>query len=156
MMSDNAGPLRRWLALVLAIAAAVTGVQACGAGRDTLGTSTSPCFLALPVAKQAVGDHGKLDGVLLINVSTLTGRDNRGLRALLETLPIPASHEVCLVAYTGSYQYYQVELPFGPVPPPAGVGKYAIAVVTIPKSSLLGTFVVQHEPLSFKHEYLGP
>jgi hypothetical protein len=152
------GPRRRWLgrllALVLAIAATATGVGACGAGRNILGTSTSPCFPALPVAKQAVEGRGSFDGVRLVNVATLTARRDRGLRELLDMLPIPSSHQVCLVAYTGSYRADQVELPFGPVPP-SGVGRYAIAVVTIPKSVLLGTFVVQREPLSFKHEHLG-
>jgi hypothetical protein len=151
-------PRRRWLgrplALVLAIAATATAVGACGAGRNILGTSTSPCFLALPVAKQAVEGRGSLDGIRLVNVATLTARGDRGLRELLDMLPIPSSHEVCLVAYAGSYRADEVELPFGPVPP-SGVGRYAIAVVTIPKSMLLGTFVVQREPLSFKHEHLG-
>jgi hypothetical protein len=152
------GPRRRWLArplaLVLAIAATATGVAACGAGRNILGTSTSPCFLALPVARQAVEGRGSFDGVRLVNVAMLTARSDRGLRDLLDTLPIPSSHEVCLVAYTGTYRVDQVELPFGPVPP-SGVGRYAIAVVTIPKSVLLGTFLVRREPLSFKHEHLG-
>jgi len=148
---------RRWLgrplALVLSIAVAIA-VGACGAGRNALGTSTSPCFLALPVAKQAVEDRGSFDGVRLVNVATLTTRSERSLRELLGTLPIPSSHEVCLVAYSGSYRGGQVQLPFGPVPP-SGAGRYAIAVVTIPKAMLLGTFVVEREPLSFKHEHLG-
>ncbi len=155
---SHQAPRRRWLgrllALVLAIAATATGVGACGAGRNILGTSTSPCFFALPIAEQAVEGRGSFDGVRLINVARLTARSDHGLRALLDMLPIPRSHEVCLVAYIGSYRPDQVELPFGPVPP-SGVGRYAIAVVTIPKSMLLGTFVVQREPLSFKHEHLG-
>jgi hypothetical protein len=147
--------LVRPLALALATAVAITGVGACGAGRDILGTNTSPCFLALPVAKQAVYGRGSLDGVQLVNVTTLTARRDRGLRELLELLPIPPSHEVCLIAFAGSYRPDQVQLPFGPFPP-ALAGRYAIAVVTMPKAVLLGTFVVQHEPLSFKHEHLGP
>jgi hypothetical protein len=154
------GPRHRWLdrplALVLSIVvtAAGAGVGACGAGRAILGTNTSPCFLALPVAKRAVEGRGSLDGVRLVNVSRLTDRSERALRELLELMPIPPSHEVCLVAYRGSFTVGQVELPFGPIPP-SGVGRYAIAVVTIPGSMLLGTLVVQHEPLSFKHEHLG-
>ena len=153
------GPRRRRLdrplALVLAIAATATAVAACGAGRNILGTSTSPCFSALPVARQAVEGRGSFDGVRLVNVAKLTARRSRGLRELLDMLPIPSSHEVCLVAYAGSYRADQVELPFGPVPP-SGVARYAIAVVTIPKPVLLGTFVVQREPVSFRHEHLGP
>ena len=152
------GPRPRWLdrplALVLSIAVTAVGIGACGAGRAILGTSTSPCFLALPVAKRAVEGRGSLDGVRLVDVTQLTSRDDRALRKLLELMPIPPSHEVCLVAYQGSYTIGQVELPIGQIPP-SGVGRYAIAVVTIPRSELLGTLVVRREPLSFKHEHLG-
>jgi hypothetical protein len=146
--------LDRPLTLVLSIAVTAVGIGACGAGRAILGTNTSPCFLALPVAKRAVEDRGSLDGVRLVDVTRLTGRGDRALRELLDQMPIPPSHEVCLVAYRGSFTVGQVELPFGPIPP-SGVGRYAIAVVTIPGSVLLGTLVVAHEPLSFKHEHLG-
>jgi hypothetical protein len=152
------GPLRRWLdrplALVLSIAVATVGAGACGAGRGILGTNTSPCFLALPVAKRAVEGRGLLDGVRLVDLTRLTDRGDRPLRQLLDLMPIPPSREVCLVSYRGSFTIGQVELPFGPIPP-TGVGRYAIAVVTIPKSMLLGTLVVRHEPLSFQHEHLG-
>jgi hypothetical protein len=151
-------PRRRWLdrplTIVLLVAVTAVGAGACGAGRAILGTNTSPCFLALPVAKRAVAGRGSLDGVRLVDVARLTGRGDRALRELLDLMPIPASHEVCLVAYRGSFTVGQVELPSGPIPP-SGVGRYAIAVVTIPGFVLLGTLVVQHEPLSFKHEHLG-
>jgi hypothetical protein len=154
----NPGPWRRWLdrplALVLSIAVTAVGVGACGAGRGILGTNTSPCFLALPVAKRAVEGRGSLDGARLVDIARLTARGDRALRELLEEMHIPSSREVCLIAYRGSYTIGQVELPFGPIPA-SGVGRYAIAVVTIPKSMLLGTLVVRHEPLSFKHEHLG-
>ena len=153
----HCGPRRRWLdrpmALVLSIALAV-GAGACGAGRAILGTSTSPCFLALPVAKRAVENRGSLDGVRLVDITRLTSRDERALRELLDLMTTPGHREVCLVAYQGSFTVGQVELPVGPIPP-SGVGRYAIAVVTTPGSSLLGTMVVRHEPLSFKHEHLG-
>ena len=145
--------LRRPLALALSIAVTASGAAACGAGRDILGTNTSPCFLALPVAKKAVEGRGSLAGVRLVDVSRLTANE-RALRNLLDQLPIPSSHEVCLVAFTGSFTPGQVELPFGPVPA-SGAVRFAIAVVTIPKAVLLGTFVVQHEPLSFKREHVG-
>ncbi len=145
---------RRPLGLVLAIAVTAAGAGACGAGRNVLGTNASPCFSALPVAKQAVAGRGSLDGVQLVDVAKLTGRGDRALRKLLGLLPIPPSHLVCLVAYSGSYSLDQVEFPFGPAPP-AVPARHAIAVVTIPELALLGTFLVQREPLSFKHEHLG-
>jgi hypothetical protein len=146
--------LHRPLALVLSIAVTAAAVVACGAGRDILGTNTSPCFVALPVAKKAVKGRGTLDGVRLVDVDRFTAPSDRSLRKLLDQLPIPSSHEICLVAFTGSYTLGQVELPFGPVPP-SGAGRYAIAVVTFPKAKLLGTFVAPREPLSFKREHLG-
>jgi hypothetical protein len=145
--------LCRPLALVLSITLTAGGAAACGAGRDILGTNTSPCFLALPVAKKAVKGRGSLAGVRLVDVSRLP-RSDRALRNLLDQLPIPSSREVCLVAYTGRYTPGQVKLPFGPVPA-SGAGRFAIAVVTIPKAVLLGTFVVQREPLSFGREHVG-
>jgi hypothetical protein len=145
--------LHRPLALALSIAVTASGAAACGAGRDILGTNTSPCFLALPVAKKAVEGRGSLAGVRLVDVSRLTANE-RALRNLLDQLPIPSSHEVCLVAFTGSFAPGQVELPFGPVPA-SGAGRFAIAVVTIPKAALLGTLVVQRAPLSFKREHVG-
>jgi hypothetical protein len=146
--------LRRSLAFALAIAATAAGAGACGAGRDILGTNTSPCFPALPVAEQAVEGRGSLDGVRLVDVAKLTAPGDRALRKVLDLLPIPPSHQVCLVAYTGSYDLDQVEFPFGPVPA-AVPARHAIAVVTIPEPALLGTFLVQREPLSFKREHLG-
>jgi hypothetical protein len=145
--------LHRPLALALSIAVTAAGVASCGAGRNILGTNTNPCFLALPVAKKAVEGRGSLAGVRLVDVSRLTPSE-RALHKLLDQLPIPSSHQVCLVAFTGSYTPGQVKLPFGPVPA-SGAGRFAIAVVTIPKAVLLGTFVVQREPLSFKREHVG-
>jgi hypothetical protein len=145
--------LHRPLALILSIAVTAAGVAACGAGRDVLGTNASPCFLALPAAKKAVKGRGSLAGVRLVDVRRLTPSE-RALRNLLDQLPIPSSHEVCLVAFTGSYTPGQIELPFGPVPT-SGAVRFAIAVVTIPKAVLLGTFVAQREPLSFRREHVG-
>jgi hypothetical protein len=144
---------RRLLALVLAIAVICVGLAACGAGRGILGTNTSPCFLALPVAKKAVHGRGSLAGVRLVDVNRLPASEH-DLRKLLDQLPIPSSHEVCLAAFTGKYTHAQIEMPFGPVPP-SGAGRFAIAVVTIPKAVLLGTFIVRHEPLSFNREHVG-
>jgi hypothetical protein len=142
------------LALVVAVAVTAAGLGACGAGRNILGTNTSPCFLALPVAKQAVEGRGSLAGVRLVDTARLATRGDRAVRELLDQLPVPPPRNVCLVAYTGTFTLLQVEQPAG-LPPPEGVGRYAIVVVTTPKSVLLGTFVVQHEPLSFLRTHVG-
>jgi hypothetical protein len=152
------GPRRRWLdrplSLVLSIAVTAAGLGACGAGRNVLGTNTSPCFLALPVAKRAVEGHGSLAGVRLVDTARLRDPGGRAMRALLDLLPGPVPQEVCVVAFTGSYTLSQVELPAG-FPPAGEVGRYAIVVVTIPRSMLLGTFVVRHAPLVFIHAHVG-
>jgi hypothetical protein len=149
---------RRWLykPLALAVSVAVTtvGLGACGAGRDGLGTNAGPCFMALPTAKRAVGGRGSLAGVRLVNVSRFSARNGRAMHELLSLLPVRPAHDVCLVAYTGSFTLGQVEQPLGP-PPPGGVGRYAIAVVTTPKPGLLGTFVVRHDPLNFTRLHVG-
>jgi hypothetical protein len=152
-------PQRRWphgtLALAVSLAVTAAGTGACGAGRNILGTNTSTCFLALPVAKRAVEDRGKLAGVRMIDIPKLTNApDDRRVRNLLALMTVPLPRDVCLVAYTGSYTLAQVGQPAG-VPPPGGEARYAIAVVTTPKSQLLGTFVVQRLPLDFARAHLS-
>jgi hypothetical protein len=146
--------LRRWrqgLPAVLASIALVAGLGACSAGRGVLGTSTSPCFIALPVARRAVEDRGSLAGVRLVDVSKLTAPGDQALHTLLESLPLQPVHDVCLIAYTGSFTPSQVELPG---PSPTGPARFAIAVVTTPKPRLLGTILVRRVPLSFNRAHV--
>ena len=149
---------RRWrrpVALAVSIAVTAAGTSACGAGRNILGTNTSTCFLALPVAKRAVDNHGKLAGVRMVDIPKLgNSPDDRRVRDLLALMTVPLPRDICLVAYTGSYTLAQVERPAG-LPPPSGEGRYAIAVVTTPGSQLLGTFVVQQLPLTFTRQHVG-
>jgi hypothetical protein len=156
MTAFSAGPIRRprLAALIASIAVIAAGLGACGAGRNALGTSADPCFAALPVAKHAVGGRGSFAGVRRVNVSHLTARGERAMHELLSLLPVQPAHDVCLVAYSGSFTPSQVARPLGP-PPAAGGGRYAIAVVTTMKHELLGTFVVAREPLKFAHVHLG-
>ena len=151
-------PLRRWpqgsLALAV-ITVTAAGTLGCGAGRNILGTNTGPCFLALPVARRAVEGRGSLAGVRMIDIPKLTSApDDRAVRALLDLMTVPLPRDVCLVAYTGNFTLGQVEQPSG-LPPPGGAGRYAIAVVTTPKSVLLGTFVVRRLPLNFARAHVG-
>jgi hypothetical protein len=146
--------LRRWRQRVLAVAAAIAlmaGLGACGAGRGVLGTSAGPCFIALPVAKRAVEGRGKLAGIRLVDPATLTARDDRALRGLLDSLPVRPVHDVCLIAYVGRFTPGQVELA-GQYPP--GLARFAIAVVAIPHPRLLGTILVRHVPMNFSHGHV--
>jgi hypothetical protein len=137
---------------VVASIALIVGLGACGAGRGVLGTSTSPCFIALPVAKRAVEGRGTLAGIRLVDVSMLTARNERVLRDLLDSLPIRPARDVCLIAYVGSFGPGQVER-VGQYP--QGPARFAIAVITTPKPRLLGTILVRRLPLSFNHAHVG-
>lgn len=143
------------VALAVSMAVTAAGTGACGAGRNILGTNTSTCFLALPTAKRAVGNHGKLAGVRMIDIPKLGNTpDDRRVRDLLALMTVPLPRDVCLVAYTGSFTLAQVEQPTGLLPS-GGAARYAIAVVTSPEPELLGTFVVQQLPLTFTQQHLG-
>ena len=144
----------RALTLFLAAVVATAGLSACGTGRNVLGTSTSPCFVALPTAKRAVHGHGSLAGVRLVDTARLTGASGRPLRRLLGMLPARPPRDVCVVAYAGKFTLGQVERPTGR-PPSSGTGRYAIVFVGFSKSNLLGTFVVPHEPLAFARLHVG-
>jgi hypothetical protein len=152
-MTNSLPRLIRTASAVIASSALIIGLGACGAGRGVLGTSTSPCFIALPVAKRAVEGRGSLAGVRLVDVSTLTARNERALHDLLDSLPHRPVRDVCLIAYIGSYTPAQVEL-VGRYPPP-GPARFAIAVVTTPKPRLLGTILVRYVPLNFYHAHVG-
>jgi hypothetical protein len=143
----------RGLLLLVASVAVTIGLSDCGAGRGLLGTSSSPCFIALPVAKHAVGGRGSLTGVRLVDPASLTARNEPAMHGLLDKLRVQRGHDVCLVAYTGSFTPRQVQRPVGPHP--RSSVRYAIAVVTTAKPRLLGTFVVRREPLDFTHTHLG-
>ncbi len=142
------------LALAVSIAVAATGLGACGAGRDILGTNTGPCFLTLPVAKRAVEGRGTLAGVRRIDVTKLATPSDRAVRDLIDLLPVPPPHDICLVAYTGSFTSGQVDQPVGPLPP-GTAGRYAIAVVAAAEPRLLGTFIVRRLPLNFSRAHVG-
>jgi hypothetical protein len=147
-------PARRLLAPFLAAAVAAAGLCACGAGRIVLGTNTSPCFMALPTAKQAVHGRGSLAGVRLVDTARLAGPGGRPVRDLLGMLPVRPPRDICVVAYSGKFTLGQVERPAG-YAPPGGTGRYAIVFVSASKSELLGTFVVRHEPLAFARLHVG-
>jgi len=138
----------------VSIAVTAAGLGACGAGRNVLGTNTGPCFLALPVAKQAVEGRGSLAGVRRVDFTKLTTPGDRAMRELLDLLPVPPPHDICLVAYTGSFTAAQVWQPVGPLPP-GTAGRYAIAVVTATKPALLGTFIVRRLPMTFVRAHVG-
>jgi len=140
--------------MVLFAAAATVACVGLAAGctspRNTLGTNSSQCFRAIPVATDAVEDRGTLVGARLESVSSLHQR----LDALLDARA-PTVKTVCVVAFRGQFRIDQVKRPYGPAPA-TGSGRFAIVVVSVPRNQLVGTVVLAQAPLPLRHTVLGP
>ena len=145
------GRRRLMVAGVLAAVVAL-GVSGCTAARNTLGTNSSPCFRALALAEDAVHSRGSFSGVRLVPASSLSALPR--LRAALTARSSTPLHNLCLVSYRGTFRLDQVSRPAGRGPR-AGVGHFAIVVVSNPQNVLLATFVLNREPVRFRHLALG-
>jgi len=144
---------RRGRTVVFAAAAMVVGgglAAGCTSPRNALGTNSSQCFRAIPVATDAVADRGTLVGARLESVSSLHQR----LGALLDARA-PTVKTVCVVAFRGRFRIDQVKRPYGPAPS-TGSGIFAIVVVSEPGNQLVGTVVLAKAPLPLRHMVLGP
>ena len=143
------GRATRWLAVVGAVAAlSMASLSGCTAARDTLGTNSSPCYRALALAEDAVHNRGSFAGVRLVSATGLKKvRDVDNVLAQRSKTPL---HNVCAVAYRGSFRLDQVQRPAGRGPA-SGVGHFAIVVVSSPQNVLLATFVLEREPVRFRH-----
>jgi hypothetical protein len=141
---------RRILFAAAATVACAGLAAGCTSPRNTLGTNSSPCFRAIPVATDAVADRGTLVGARLESVSSLHQR----LHALLDARA-PTVKTVCVVAFRGRFRVDQVRRPYGPAPA-TGSGLFAIVVVSVPHNQLVGTIVLAKAPLPLRHVVLGP
>ena len=150
--SGRPGWFRR-VGVVAAIALGSSWLSGCTAARDTLGTNSSPCFHALALAADAVHDRGVFTGVRLVSDTTLAKLHR--VEAVIKHRSSTPLHNVCLVAYRGSYRPSQVQRVAGKVPA-SGVGHFAVVVVSTPQNDLLATFVLEKEPVRFRHLALGP
>jgi hypothetical protein len=128
-------------------------VTSCTAARDTLGTNSSPCFRALALAEDAVHDRGVFTGVRLVSALSLAKLPR--VDKVLAQRSRTRLHNLCLVSYRGTFRPDQVKQPAGPVPP-SGQGHFAVVVITNPQNVLLATFVLEKEPVRFRHLALGP
>jgi hypothetical protein len=138
------GPVRRWGAGVAALVAAAALLTACSAARTGQGTSSESCYLALPTASEAVGDHGHLAGVRKYTLSGLHGVAPRLYGHLAHD--VPKGQSVCIVAYTGAFNAAMVSKPLG-----RQKGTLAVVVVTTPANKLLGTLILTKIPVRFQH-----
>jgi hypothetical protein len=121
----------------------------CVSPRNTLGTNSSPCYRAVPVATDAVHDRGQLAGVRLVGARELDRYQH-----LRDVLVARAGHplsQVCVVSFHGDFRPDDVA-GFVGEKPEGGSGPVAVVVVTTPQNHLVGTFVLLREPLPLRHE----
>jgi hypothetical protein len=142
----------RRLGCIAVVALGSLSFTACTAARNTLGTNSSPCFRSLALAEDAVHERGIFTGVRLVAASSLARI--HGVEVVLSQRSHTRLHNLCLVSYRGTFRPDQVKQGAGPVPP-AGEGHFAIVVISTPQNVLLATFVLEKEPVRFRHLALG-
>jgi hypothetical protein len=128
---------------------AMAGLSGCAAVRSNLGTTDSPCFLSLPTAAHAVGDHGRFVGIHLYVLSQFTKLAPNLVDDLMDAHVTRATH-VCVAAYEGQYTASEVDKPLG-----RSSGGLAVVVVDASNQKLLATVILRHPPLHFGHPHLG-
>ncbi|MDA8197131.1 MAG: hypothetical protein M0019_08020 [Actinomycetota bacterium] len=82
--------VRRGLAVV-SLLFATTVLSSCGGASAGLGTSSSPCYAALPPAFQAVGSGGRMIGVRLLS--------SKNSKRLERVFQYKSGDKICLVAF---------------------------------------------------------
>ncbi|MCL4423532.1 MAG: hypothetical protein M1115_10305 [Actinobacteria bacterium] len=136
----------------------------CTTARNALGTPASVCYQALPVARSAVGGRGRFVGVRLVSTATLAKRaipanlaaERAAVASLLDQRAGAAVHDLCVVAYSGSYRPSQVQK-YATLPgrPQYYLGPIAVVVMDRPSNKLLATFILPTKPLRFSHYFVG-
>ncbi|PZS22030.1 MAG: hypothetical protein DLM54_03545 [Acidimicrobiales bacterium] len=114
----------------------------CTSAHNSLGTGSSPCFSALPVAEAAVHHQGALLGLRRLPVPKL------GDRLSHQVGPVTPGELVCVAAFRGEYRPGSVDHEVRPM-----AGRYATVVVTSRASTQMvaATFVSDRLPLRFRH-----
>lgn len=131
-----------------ALIVAATLLAGCSSARSELGTSASPCYLALPAASTAVHHRGHLLGVRLESAGWLRTHARHLYAADRAAHPSPPL--VCLFAYSGHFRSDGVERPVG-----RPAGRLAVVEISYPKGRVIATLVVRHPPLTFGHSHIG-
>ena len=117
---------------------AALALASCAAPRQTLGTSSSPCFRSLPTARAAVHQQGRLVGVRRISrTHLLSGFPHASL---------PAGKEFCVVAFSDDFHADQVDKAAGDP-----TGKNAVVIVDLRGTSLIQTWLVDRVPFHIRH-----
>jgi len=133
---------------LVAVTLAVCLLAGCTSARNSLGTSDSSCYLALPSATRAVGPHSKFIGVHQFTLSSLRQKVPVLFDAL--TAAKPTSQRVCIIEFGGSFTRASVQKPLG-----KSSGRLAVVISEAPSNHLLGTIIFHHPPLDFAHHHVG-
>ena len=120
----------------------------CTSVRNSLGTSDSSCYIALPTATGSVGSHSKLIGVHQFTVRSLDQKAPPVFRGL--SAGRPSSQHLCVIEFVGTFTRSSVERPFG-----RASGRLAVVVTEVPSNRLLGTVIFKRPPLQFDHDHIG-
>ena len=121
----------------LCVAALLAVGTSCGGARNSLNTTASPCFRALPVADDAVHRKGRLVGVRVIET-----------RELVHKVPDAAGlghRRLCGVAYRDDYTSGDVR-----GAEPGHAGRYALVLVD-DAQRVVAAFVLEDLPMRFSH-----
>jgi hypothetical protein len=132
------------LAATLVLAAML--FASCSTARSDFGTTDASCYLALPTAAKAVGDHGHLEGVRKYSLSSLRSVAPKLYNRLSDDLSKKQS--LCIAGYSGHFTSSEVSKPLGD---PSGT--LAVAVITAPGNKLLGTLILTKLPVRFEHSH---
>ena len=133
---------------LVAATLAVCLLSGCTSARNSLGTSDSSCYLALPSATRAVGPHARFIGVHQFTLSSLSRKNPRLFNSLGGVKP--TSQRVCIIEFGGSFTRASVQKPLG-----KPFGRLALVVSETPSDHLVGTVILHHPPLDFAHLHFG-
>jgi hypothetical protein len=137
---------RGWLAAAAVAVAVSSLLTGCSTLHQSLGTSDSPCYVALPTATAAAGHRGHFAGVRLLKVRSL---HYAHLKTALHEAGVD-SGQVCLVAFTGTFSASAVSHPSG-----LDSGRLAVVILRYPDGKLVATVLLHRLPTRFRHSHLG-
>jgi hypothetical protein len=128
--------VKRTVATMLLAAAAVS-LASC-TPHNALGTGSTACIRAIPVATDEVHHKGKPEGVREVSAASLASR-------ITEVAPL-GKQTVCLVAFSDTFQAGDVT--HAKV---QRAGRYALVVVDHDQKVVV-SFVLDRLPLRFRHQ----
>jgi hypothetical protein len=132
----------RMVVTALAAVVAITLMWSACSGQSFFSGDVSPCFTALPAAKDAVHGKGKFVGVRRLTPAEL----KETFPILTQRSPDLGKKAACIVAYEGLFQPSQVVDPR----PPNRPGHFALVVITYPGKQAVATVLRDRLPAGFR------